>query len=185
MLQLDTQKLPIIITVCVMMEVSDKKLGEDSRALLKSNEFALKRFSMWKSMYHCNICKCWNQCSYAGYNHAKSKVYFVLSATWFLQPKYINSTPHYIIDNVIDQYHDSWCVVIYLTKFVLIHHDHHFIIIGCISYRIIFNIRYSKCDGSTLTFVDKKYLRISILNDAMKIYFNLNIWHRQSILISL
>ena len=46
MLQLDTQKLPIIITVCVMMEVSDKKLGEDSRALLKSNEFALKRFSM-------------------------------------------------------------------------------------------------------------------------------------------
>ena len=45
--------------------------------------------------------------SIAGYNHAKSKVYFVLSATWFLQPKYINSTPHYIIDNVIDQYHDS------------------------------------------------------------------------------
>ena len=52
------------------------------------------------------------------------------------------------------------------------------------SYRIIFNIRYSKCDGSTLTFVDKKYLRISILNDEMKIYFKLNIWHRQSILIS-
>ena len=177
MLQLDTQKLPIIITVCVMMEVSDKKLGEDSRALLKSNEFALKRFSMWKSIYHCNICN--------AHNHFKSKVYFLLSTTWFLQPKYINSTLHYIIDNVIDQYHDSWCVVIYLTKFVLIHHDHHFIIIGCISYRIIFNIRYSKCDGSTLTFVDKKYLRISILNDEMKIYLNLNIWHRQSILISL
>ena len=58
MLQLDTQKLPIIITVCVMMEVSDKKLEEDSRALLKSKEFSGKRFSMCKTMYHCNIFKC-------------------------------------------------------------------------------------------------------------------------------
>ena len=71
MLQLDTQKLPIIITVCVMMEVSDKKLGEDSQALLKSKEFAVKRFSMCKTMYHCNN----------AHNHAKLKVYFLLSTT--------------------------------------------------------------------------------------------------------